>query len=162
MCQDLIFAGVIPVHVECHNFVMEQRKQEYNDLYRALIVMKIIDHSTPKSQVFLTMWVLHVGNRLQEITSLTKKGFIPIVQAFSNFFDDETDVYWLAKKFYDNVLKFETDFPKLIEISYSLLEKEDISYFNILKEKGLIEKVIASKWFDCCFAGILNDNALAK
>lgn len=156
------FSGVIPVHVECHDFVMEQRKQEYNDLYRALIVMKMVDHNTPKPQVFLTMWVLHVGNRFQDITSLAKKGFIPIVHAFNNFFDDDTDVYWLAKNFYDIVLKFESDIPKLIEISHSLLEKEDISYFKTLKEKGMLDKLIPSKWFDCCFAGILHDNALAK
>lgn len=156
------FAGVVPVHIECHNFIMEQRKQEYNDLYRALIVMKIVDHNSPKPQIFLAMWVLQMGNRLQDINSVAKKGFVPIVQTFSNFFDDDNDIYWLAKKFYDSILKFEGDIPKLIKISHALLEKEDFSYYHILKEKGILEKLILGKWFDCCFAGILNDNALAK
>lgn len=152
----------MPVHIECHAFILDQRKQEYNDLYRALTVMKIVEHNSVKSQIFLAMWVLQMGNRLQDISTLAKKGFVPIVQAFNKFFEDDSDIYWMAKKFYDNVLKFEADIPKLIERSHSLLEKEDVSYYNTLKEKGLLDKLILTNWFDCCFAGILNENALAK
>lgn len=124
--------------------------------------MKIVDQNSLKSQIFLAMWVLQMGNRLQDINTHAKKGFVPIVQAFNDFFDDDSDIYWMAKKFYDNVLKFEADIPKLIERSHSLLEKEDLSYYITLKEKGILDKVILTKWFDCCFAGILHENALAK
>ncbi|CAH1973886.1 unnamed protein product [Acanthoscelides obtectus] len=46
-----ILLGVIPVHVDCHEFIMDQREQEYNDLLRALNVMRIIDQNTPKTQL---------------------------------------------------------------------------------------------------------------
>lgn len=141
---------------------MDQRKQEFNDLRRALNVLKIIDYNSPKSQIFLAMWVLQMGYRLQDINTFAKKGFIPIVQAFNNFFEDDSDIYWLAKNFYDNVIKFETDIPKLVDRSYALLEKEDGPYFKMLKDNGTLEKLPFAKWFDCCFAGILNENALPK
>lgn len=124
--------------------------------------MRIVDHNSPKSHIFLSMWILHMGYRVQDVNALTKKGFISIVQAFNNFFDEDSDIYWLAKKFYDNVLKFEAEIPKLVERSQSLLEKEDGVYFKALKEKSLLDKVLLAKWVDCCFAGVLNENALAK
>lgn len=124
--------------------------------------MKIVDQNTEKSQIFLAMWVLQMGNRLQDINTYAKTGFIPIVQAFYNFFDDDSDIYWLAKNFYDNVLKFEADVPKLVERSYSLLEKEDGLYYKTLQENGVLEKLPLEKWFDACFAGILSKNALVK
>lgn len=154
--------GVIPIHVECHSFVMEQRKQEFTDLFRALNVMKIVEHSTPKSQIFLAMWILQMGNRLQDINSFTKNGFISIVQTFDKFFEDDSDIYWLSKKFYDNIQRFESDIPKLVERSYWLLEKEDSTYFQTLKTNGVLERLPFDKWFDCGFAGVLNENALAK
>lgn len=141
---------------------MDQRKQEYADLHRALIVMKIVEHNSPKSQIFLSMWVLHMGYRMQDINTLTKKGFISIVQVFNNFCDEDSDIYWLAKKFYDNILKFEPEVPKLIERAHTLLEKEDAVYFKALKEKGILDKLLIGKWIDCGFAGVLNENALTK
>lgn len=141
---------------------MDQRKQEYNDLYKALSVMKIIDQNTPKSHNFLAMWVLQMGNRLQDINTFAKKGFILIVQTFNKFFDDDSDIYWLAKKFYDSILKFQADIPKLVERSHSLLEKEDGLFYKTLKENDILEQLPLEKWFDSCFAGVLQENALAK
>lgn len=128
---------------------------------RALNVLRI-DYNTNKSYVFLAMWMLQSGHRLQEINCFAKKGFLPILQTFEKFFIDESDIFWMAKKFYDNILKFEAEIPKLVERSHSLLEKEEGPYYKILKEKGILEKIPLAKWFDCCFAGILNENALAK
>lgn len=141
---------------------MDQRKQEYNDLLRALNVMRIIDSYTPKPQVFLAMWLLQTGNFTYDINLVDEKGFIPIVQSVIQFFDDETDVYWIAKSFYDNVHKFQNDIPKLIECSHNLLEKEDPDLYKYLQKIGVLDNLPLAKWFDCCFAGVLNETALAK
>lgn len=55
---------------------MEQKKETYNDLIRALTVMRFIDDRTPRSKVFYAMWLLenralangtfiYVNNRLE-------------------------------------------------------------------------------------------------
>ncbi|XP_023011491.2 TBC1 domain family member 7 [Leptinotarsa decemlineata] len=157
-----LLLGVVPVHIDCHTFIMDQRKQEYQDLYRALNVMRIIDANTPKPQIFFAMWMLQAGNFSLDKNLVSEKGFIPIAQSFMQFVDDDSDVYWLSKNFYDNVCKFESEIPKLIERSYSLLEKEDSTYYKHLLKEGILDNLPLAKWFDCCFAGILNDNALAK
>nr|CAI5828651.1 unnamed protein product [Callosobruchus analis] len=157
-----ILLGVIPVHVECHAFIMEQREQEYNDLLRALNVMRIVDQNTSKAHVFLAMWLLHTGNFTYDYNMLADNGFLPIVQSFMQFFDNNIDIYWLAKNFYDNVRKFQADVPKLVERTHILLEREDSAYYKCLINKGILDSLPLNKWFDCCFAGILNDSALAK
>ncbi|CAH1973882.1 unnamed protein product [Acanthoscelides obtectus] len=157
-----ILLGVIPVHVDCHEFIMDQREQEYNDLLRALNVMRIIDQNTPKTQVFLAMWLLQTDNLTYDLNLSAEHGFLPIVQSFMQFFDNSSDVYWMAKKFYDNVRKFQADVPILVERTHILLEKEDSAYYKSLVRNGILDNLPLNKWFDCCFAGILNDSALAK
>ncbi|KAG5885156.1 hypothetical protein JTB14_037605 [Gonioctena quinquepunctata] len=157
-----VLLGVVPVHVDCHSFVLDQRKQEYNDLYRALSVMRIIESTTPKPQIFYAMWMLQSGNFTLDVSLVSEKGFLPIAQSFMHFVDEDSDVYWLSKNFYNVVCKFESDIPKLIERSYTLLEKEDPSYYKHLLKDGILGNLPLAKWFDCCFAGILNENALAK
>ena len=53
-----ILLGVIPVYEESHEFVMEQRKCEYQDLQKALKDAKITDSTTKTHQKFLMMWLL--------------------------------------------------------------------------------------------------------
>lgn len=154
--------GVVHVHTECHGFIMDQRKQEYNDLLRALNVLKVIDQNTPKSQLFLFMWVLQSGNFTLEVNLFHEKGFLPIVQSFIQFFDDDVDIYWLARSFYNNVKKFEHEIPKLVECSHNLLEKEDAAYHKLLVSNDIMNNLPLSMWFSCCFAGVLNESALAK
>lgn len=53
-----ILLGVIPVYEDSHDFVMKQRKDEFEDLKNTLISTKVIDVTTKPSQVFFTMWLL--------------------------------------------------------------------------------------------------------
>lgn len=150
------------MYVDCHDFIMEQRRKEYFDLLHALQVMRIVDDKTPKPQMFLAMWLLQTGQLNYNTNLQTENGLTLIVQALMQFFTDDTDIYWIAKNFYDCVQKFEADIPKLVEISLSILEKEDITLYKHLQQIGALEKLPLHKWFDCCFAGILEENALGK
>ncbi|KAJ8936963.1 hypothetical protein NQ318_015626 [Aromia moschata] len=156
-----LLLGVVPAHMECHSFVMDQRRQEYNDLLHALHILRVLDANTPKPQMFFWMWLLQTSDFTYD-TMIEEKGFIPIVQSLVQVFDDDTDVYWLATKIYNNVVKFEVDIPKLTECFYNLLEKEDVVLFKHLQKSGILENLPVAKWFDCCFAGVLNETALGK
>lgn len=157
-----LLLGIIPVHVDSHNFIMDQRKQEYHDLHRALTVMKAIDSNTPKQQVTLAMWLLQSGNYIIDTNLTTERGFTNIVQSFMQFFDDDTDIFWLSRNFYENVRKFESEIGKLVEKTHVLLEKEDPAYYKHLNKTGILDNLPLIKWFDCCFAGILNKTALER
>jgi hypothetical protein len=50
---------VLPIQVESHNFVWEQRLEQYEDLLRALQVLRLCDAwETDKSETFVMMWLL--------------------------------------------------------------------------------------------------------
>lgn len=44
--------------MESKEFVMQQKKETYEDLTRALEVMRYVDDRTPKSKVFYAMFLL--------------------------------------------------------------------------------------------------------
>lgn len=152
----------MPVHVEAHPFIMNQRKQEYADLMNAVKAMKLMDNSTPKSQVFLVMWLLQTGKLTFDLNLFNDKGFSAISQVFMQFFDDDVDVYWLSKNFYLKILDFQNDIPALVEGVYSLLQKEDPALFKYLESNNILDNLPMEKWFYSCFAGILNETALGK
>lgn len=162
-----LLLGVIPMQVDCHGFVMDQRRQEYHDLYHTLQVTKVVDEKTPKSQVFLLMWLIQTGSftfdlYLPQEKNSSATSFVAIVKCLLHFFEDDTDIFWIARKFYDNIIKIKNDIPKLMECTYSLLEKEDYEFYKVLMQNGIIENLPLAKWFDCAFAGIFNENCIVK
>lgn len=162
MVAILNFPGVVPVYVDCHKFIMEQRKQEFTDLLHTLQVIRVVDVHTPKPQMLLAVWLLQKGNLNCNVNLQMETGFTLIVQALLQFFEDDTDIFWIGRNFYENIKKFEADIPKLIEISFGMLEKEDPGLYKHLQRIGVLESLPLEKWFDCCFAGILNEMALGK
>lgn len=56
--------------------------------------------------------------------------FIPIVNTLLELYDDEVDVYWLAKSLTDVVRNMQRELPKLKEAFITMLEKEDGDVFK--------------------------------
>lgn len=152
------------MQVDCHPFVMSQRKQEYNDILHTLMVIRAVDEKTPKSQVFLTMWLMKKGELTFDLNMVSQDSlsFNAIVKCLMHFFDDDTDIYWIARKFYDKVVNMKTDIPRLIEATHNLFEKEDTELYRSLMQNSIMESLPLATWFDCCFAGIINENCIIK
>lgn len=53
-----VLLDIIPVYVESHEFIISQRKAEFQDLQKALKIAKILDDYTKPHLMFLTMWLL--------------------------------------------------------------------------------------------------------
>lgn len=87
-------------------------------------------------------------------------GFIAIAQTLLQIFEDDTDVYWMAKGFYRIVEQFKQDIPKLVDMTLLILEKEDI--YKHLENIKVLNLLPFPMWFDSCFAGVLNETAIAK
>lgn len=89
-------------------------------------------------------------------------GFVVIAQTLLQLFEDDTDVYWMTKGFYGIVEQFKPEIPKLVDRTISILEKEDFHLYKHLQEVGMLNSTPLSTWFEYCFAGIINETALAK
>ncbi|XP_066253164.1 TBC1 domain family member 7 isoform X2 [Euwallacea similis] len=142
-------------------------------LYKLLLgvipaqVMRLIDEKTAKSQVFLLMWLIQTNNLIFDLSLLYEKdegviSFSAIVKCLIHFFDDDVDIYWIAKKFYENIAKIKSEVPKFVEITYAILEKEDPELYRALQSASVLDNLPLLQWFDCCFAGIIHDNCLIK
>ena len=55
------FLGILPPHQASHDFVMQQRRQQYSDLHDALVAMRRVTDSNPQSEVFLKMFLVEEG-----------------------------------------------------------------------------------------------------
>ena len=53
--------GVLPANQDSHEFVMSQRKEQYENLRHALDVMRKVDKDTPIPIVFLKMFLIEEG-----------------------------------------------------------------------------------------------------
>ncbi|KAF4523569.1 hypothetical protein B566_EDAN014880 [Ephemera danica] len=142
-----VLLDVLPVHVESHLFVWEQRQAQYHDLHRALNALQLANPlKTEKYEV--------LPARYQPMSRIPNVLF--------NIFEDEVDVFWISKGFFQCVEKFHKEMPKLIECTLNCLEIQDLELYSHLVNIGAIEQVPLSDWFYSCFAGVLHEAALSK
>ncbi|XP_063834723.1 TBC1 domain family member 7 [Ostrinia nubilalis] len=161
-----VLLDILPVYTDSHQFVMEQRTDQYNDLLYAVEMLELCDMKAPRSKILMEMWLLENEERkppiFRETNFSSGDTFMPIVTTLLELYDDEVDIYWLAKSLTEVVKQMQKDLPKLKEAFQTMLEKEDGELYNHLLEVNALEALPLTKWFNCCFAGILEDASLTK
>ncbi|XP_073446076.1 TBC1 domain family member 7 isoform X3 [Dendrobates tinctorius] len=93
---------IIPPHQETQAAVRVYRKEQFDDVHHSLKVIRFIDESTPKAEVFLYMYQLESGrlSRSQKYTMEPQDElFLAIVGTMEEMVDDDVDCYWLIKNF---------------------------------------------------------------
>ncbi|XP_013141795.1 PREDICTED: TBC1 domain family member 7 [Papilio polytes] len=161
-----VLLDIIPVYADSHQFVMEQRKQQYGDLLYAVDMLTLVDMAAPRTEILLAMWLLENEERkppfFPETNFNSGDTFIPIASTLMELYDNEVDVYWLCKSLTEIVRNMQKDLPKLKEAFQSMLEKEDVELFNHLMEINAMDVLPLTKWFNSCFAGVLDVTSLPK
>lgn len=54
---------ILPVYADSHQFVMEQRTEQYNDLLYAAEMLERVEMTAPRSEILLAMWLLELEER---------------------------------------------------------------------------------------------------
>ncbi|CAD6992631.1 unnamed protein product [Ceratitis capitata] len=160
-----IILGVLPLHKNSMDYILEQRTAVYEDLLRAVTMMQYIDQTTPKSRVLQTMWLLENGRLLHPLIGPPEddNNFMEIVKVLLQIFDNDVETYWIAKEFFACTKEVENECEKLKELTQTLLMREDIELNNHLEKLGVFNPgEILEKWYVTCFAGVITDTALVK
>ncbi|XP_037946321.1 TBC1 domain family member 7 [Teleopsis dalmanni] len=161
-----IILGVLPLHKNSAQYILEQRTAVYEDLRRAVQIMQYIDRDvtapTPKSHNIYTMWLLENNRLLHQVEGAQDDNFIEIVKVLLQIFENDVETYWIAKKFYGCTNDIKQECPKLKELTQMLLKREDIALLNHLDSLEVFSNGIVDKWYFNCFAGIINESALVK
>lgn len=140
---------------------MEQRKAVYEDLLSALHTMRIVNGKTPTANVFHAMWLLEnkqlaLGFNINVIklplnnnlirnsgtitaftlfTFQTKSNFVSIAEVLLQTFENDIEVYWIAKEFHSYALVISADLENLKDLSIKLLEKEDTTVYKFVENR---------------------------
>ncbi|KAJ0170672.1 hypothetical protein K1T71_013444 [Dendrolimus kikuchii] len=161
-----VLLDILPVYPDSHQFVMEQRTEQYQDLLRAVEMLELVDMKAPRSKILLEMWILENETRTAPLFPETNFNsadtFVPIAETLLELYQEEVDVYWICKSLTEFVKNMQRDLIKLKEAFHTMLEKEDGELYNHLLDINALEVLPLTKWFNCCFAGVLDDTSLAK
>ncbi|KAG8442391.1 hypothetical protein GDO86_011256 [Hymenochirus boettgeri] len=152
-----VLLGILPPHRESHQMVMEYRKEQYQDVYHALQVIRFINETTPKTQVFLHMHHLETGKLPRSQNYALEPDnylFLAIASTMEEMIDDDVDCYWLIRSFGTFRYKY-----KAFEHYLCL---EDNKLVTHLKAIDALEKLPYDLWFKKCFAGCLSATSLQR
>ncbi|CRK90967.1 CLUMA_CG004656, isoform A [Clunio marinus] len=158
-----VILGVFPVYMESKEFIMNQQREIFNDLKRALEVMHMIDGKTPKSKVIFAMWLLE-NRSLGSGSNIFKDSPFPLIAEviIENLEVGEVELYFLSRNFYKYSEEIINEMPKLKQITFQMLEKEDSDLFNNLNNKNILEKLPFERWYPSIFSSILNELSLIR
>ncbi|XP_072008719.1 TBC1 domain family member 7 [Engystomops pustulosus] len=161
-----VLLGILPPHQETHPEVMVYRREQYNDVYHALEVIRLINESTPKTDVFFYMYQLETGklSRSQKYTmDAEDELFLAIAGTMEEMVDDDVDCYWLIKSFVHHLdTRFRDSQQQLQKGFEHYLNIEDGRLVSHLKACGALEKLPYDLWFRKCFAGCLPPSTLQR
>lgn len=161
-----VLLGILPPHQDTHSVVMVYRREQYEDVYHALEVIRFINESTPKTEVFLYMYQLETGrlSRSQRYTLEPQDElFLAIASAVEEMVDDEVDCYWLIKNFVHHLdTKFRDSQQQLQKGFEHYLNIEDSRLVTHLKACSALDKLPYNLWFRKCFASCLPPSSLQR
>ncbi|KAG8571797.1 hypothetical protein GDO81_011786 [Engystomops pustulosus] len=161
-----VLLGILPPHQETHPEVMVYRREQYNDVYHALEVIRLINESTPKTDVFFYMYQLETGklSRSQKYTmDAEDELFLAIAGTMEEMVDDDVDCYWLIKSFVHHLdTRFRDSQQQLQKGFEHYLNIEDGRLVSHLKACSALEKLPYDLWFRKCFAGCLPPSTLQR
>lgn len=157
-----ILTNIIPVHSQSHKFVMQQRKEQYQDLHHALTVMHKIEDNTHVSKVFLLAYLLENSRLGLEVYHESwHEVFTSIATALCKMLDDSVIAYWLSKKVFNivdvfgqNYEDYESGFKNAT--SNVLLRENAKLHEHLTSILNTINELPYNKWYKNCFAGIYN------
>ncbi|KZC05975.1 PREDICTED: TBC1 domain family member 7 [Dufourea novaeangliae] len=167
-----ILLDVIPVYVDSHEFIINQRKAEFQDLQKALKVTKILDDYTKPHLMFLTMWLLRTRRAKLDMSAQLE---IPLHRSMSrmaetlwhiididSYEEKLVDTYWILCGLLDQVQRLHKEVSRLQECTCTLLEREDPELYKHLVKIQALYNIPYDVWFCSCFAGTVSDGSIAK
>ncbi|XP_055586080.1 TBC1 domain family member 7 [Uranotaenia lowii] len=154
--------GVTPAYTDSSRYVMAQREAVYNDLQHALKVMRTIDDKTSKAKVLYAMWLLETKQLRLGVDLSDDHPFCDITKVLLKTFTSSVEIYWMAKGFYDYSQEINEEMGKLVDLTSTLLEKEDNGLFMHLKSCDILNVLPLARWYGSFFAGVLPELALIR
>ncbi|XP_061164463.1 TBC1 domain family member 7-like [Saccostrea echinata] len=157
---------VLCANSDSHEFLMQQRKQKYNDLNHAVKLLRYVDENTPIGKVFLKMYLVESGQIKFEQYKYDSEfeDFVSIAATMANICEDLTDAYLISVEFYKMYKKSKDSNSNLVQKTTQSLKTEDGDgkLFDHFQKHSLWNSLPLTVWFDSCFAEVLPETCLER
>lgn len=88
--------------------------------------------------------------------------FCNITEVLLQIFDNDIEIYWMAKGFNDYSQEILEEMGKLSDLTGTILEKEDNGLYIHLKSCDILPVLPLEKWYGSFFAGVLSELAIIR
>ncbi|KAK8770060.1 TBC1 domain family member 7-like [Amblyomma americanum] len=161
-----VLLGILPTFEENITSFEKDEEDQYNDLRRALEVMRVVGNNTPQPDAIVLMYLVGEGmlnldielqmcdEEVQHIRS--------IASVFSKICSREEEAYWLTRNFWQHLQKLAIDATAMGRQVEDTLEKEDHELFQQLLRVKAFPVLPLETWFQRCFAEVLDEDALVR
>ncbi|XP_033752443.1 TBC1 domain family member 7-like isoform X2 [Pecten maximus] len=159
--------GITPANSKSTDFVMSQRRQQYEDLHHALVIMRRIDSHTPPGEVYTKMFLLQTGMLSFEDHDLNNpenQALVSMGTSVSGIVEDDVDGYWITTKFYTQFSKCKESLQQLPEKTIQYLKREDNDQrlVNHLNKHDVWSCLPLVDWYRRCFSNVLPDTSFER
>lgn len=122
-----IILNVMPVYADSTGFVTQQRQYIYDDLLKAVQVLRIVDEQTPTARLFNAMHKLESKKLASTFNVNEDATFVEICDVLLQLFKQchPMEIYWIGKTFYGLTVGVSKDYQRLHDLAWQLLGKQD-------------------------------------
>ncbi|XP_068722901.1 TBC1 domain family member 7-like [Montipora capricornis] len=161
-----VILGIIPPYRDAHQYVIEQRKEHFNDLKHTLKIMRKISDEDELPFQLSMMYLLDEGAlrfvKVPKRLERKAEAMQAVVRVFIGMFDDEIDLYWLSSRFMKCLDQSASHLDKLAKLIEHYLQTEDVNLYKHLLNIGAFEVLPVKRWFDSGFAEDISDSCMER
>ncbi|GAB6026177.1 TBC1 domain member 7 [Chamberlinius hualienensis] len=158
-----VLLDVLPPVSSTHEFITKQRQETYENISRSLKITRRIDSNTPRSQVFLRMFLVEECRMKltdDQYSDPENHDFLAVALVMEKLFNNEMDIYWLTKHFIKVLKKLRENYNSLRDCFCQNLSQTDNKLYKHLDQLQTLNSLPLLQWFSRCFAGTLHESSL--
>lgn len=161
-----VILGIIPPYHDAQQFVMQQRREHFQDLQHVLRVIRKISDGNELPYQMSMIYLLDEGAfrfvKVPKNLERKAEAMRSVVQVFSEMFEDEVDLYWLSAKFMKCLDQSGLQLEKLANLIQYYLQAEDIQLHKHLSNIGAFDVLPYKRWFESGFAEDISDSSMER
>uniref|UniRef100_L7M7S8 TBC1 domain family member 7 n=1 Tax=Rhipicephalus pulchellus TaxID=72859 RepID=L7M7S8_RHIPC len=161
-----VLLGILPTFEENITSFEKDEEDQYNDLRRALEVMRVVRNGTPQADIIVLLYLVGEGKLHLDIEQQMSDDEVQHIRSIASVFTKicsrPEEAYWLTRNFWKHLKKLAIDSDAMGKQVEDTLEKEDHELFQQLLKIKAFPVLPLETWFQRCFAEVLDEDALVR
>ncbi|XP_077549798.1 TBC1 domain family member 7 [Haemaphysalis longicornis] len=161
-----VLLGVLPTFEENIAAFEKDEEDQYNDLRRALEVMRVFHKGTTGPDAIVLMYLVGEGKLQLDIELQMMDDEVRDIRSIATTFlkicCKEDEAYWMTRNFWKHLQKLGIDSEAMSKQVEDTLDKEDHELFQHLLKIKAFPLLLLDTWFHRCFAEVLDEDALVR